>query len=519
MGEGIVKTAINDTPGTLSNAERSELQDLRELYNDTPQGGLFVDRVGCLLRVNPAARRLLQLPHVSPGALLLDLLPIQVRKGWSDFLRSLLESGVAQAVELVFHDIDEPRIVRLEGALTRDGKSIRVLARSVLTASEQMLQRDRLFELSQDLLCIADTSGYFRQVNPAWTHWLGWTEAELLSRPFIELVHPDDRQTTQLVRDDLPVRPVAQFRNRYRHKNGHYEWLSWNAEGVSRGGLIFAVARIVTAEHNAEAELFRANAMRVAAEQLAGVAAWEYDPRKGVLLGMAQVRQLVGLRPGTDSMPTANALSPLPVDVLLSLHQRARRTLRRGEDFDVELKLPTPRGDRQVRIVAGRHRSEGGHWRLVGAVHDLTELRAAESALRHSEARWNAALESAGDGVWDWNVVTDEISFSDPWAAMLHYDPQTLNRSAAYWGGRIHPEDIGRVNEAFLTHAADAQRPYRVDYRILDGRGHWRWVLARGRIIERAPDGTPLRMIGTQSDIQAQKDAYRALRAWQERLR
>ncbi len=105
----------------------------------------------------------------------------------------------------------------------------------------------RLFNLSLDLLCVAGFDGYLRRVNPSWTRVLGWTEAELLSRPVADYMHPDDRELTLQARAGLAKGTlVTGLENRYRCKDGSYRWLSWQSVPESGAATVFAVARDVT---------------------------------------------------------------------------------------------------------------------------------------------------------------------------------------------------------------------------------------------------------------------------------
>ncbi len=112
----------------------------------------------------------------------------------------------------------------------------------------------RAEELSLDLLATADFRGHFRRLNPAWTRSLGYSHSELCARPFLDFVHPDDRERTltetkQLVEAGAVTRS---FRNRYRTRDGSYLWLEWKAQAVAEEGLIYASARDVTAQQEAE---------------------------------------------------------------------------------------------------------------------------------------------------------------------------------------------------------------------------------------------------------------------------
>ena len=96
--------------------------------------------------------------------------------------------------------------------------------------SQEPPLEDRFFELSIDMLCQLDFNGYFKRLNPAWERTLGFTIAELMSRPFIEFVHPDDRERTLNQNSDVRGGGHALgFENRYLCKDGSYRWFLWNA--------------------------------------------------------------------------------------------------------------------------------------------------------------------------------------------------------------------------------------------------------------------------------------------------
>lgn len=110
----------------------------------------------------------------------------------------------------------------------------------------QLRERSRFFELSLDLVCIANTQGNFVELNPAFTQCLGYSNRELLERPFLHFVHPDDHAATLKELEKLTAGvPTLLFANRYRCKDGSYRWLQWRA-APDQSGLIFAVARDVT---------------------------------------------------------------------------------------------------------------------------------------------------------------------------------------------------------------------------------------------------------------------------------
>jgi PAS domain S-box-containing protein len=124
---------------------------------------------------------------------------------------------------------------------------------------EKTEELDRFFSLALDLLCIADTAGYFRRLNPAWETTLGYSLADLEGQRFLDLVHPEDIEPTLAAVAELSAeQTIPTFVNRYRCKDGTYRWIEWRSVPY-QGRLIYAAARDITERKRAEEELRRFN--------------------------------------------------------------------------------------------------------------------------------------------------------------------------------------------------------------------------------------------------------------------
>jgi len=118
----------------------------------------------------------------------------------------------------------------------------------------------RFFSISMDKLCIAGTDGYFKVVNPSWEKVLGYSRQELLSRPYLEFIHPEDREATQDEAAKLAAgHDLISFENRYRCRDGSYRWLHWTATPFLEQGVIYAAARDVTERKQAEQQIHDLN--------------------------------------------------------------------------------------------------------------------------------------------------------------------------------------------------------------------------------------------------------------------
>jgi two-component system, cell cycle sensor histidine kinase and response regulator CckA len=179
--------------------------------------------------------------------------------------------------------------------------------------------------------------------------------------------------------------------------------------------------------------------------------------------------------------------------------------------------------DGQAQGLLGLANKPGGFdedgARLASAFAELLSVALASNrtraALEESEERWQFALEGAGDGVWDWNTQTDEVFYSHRWKEMLGYEDSEIGGHLEEWMRLAHPDDIGPVMTALRRHLAGETPLYSSEHRILCRDGTHKWILDRGKVVSRGPDGQPMRAIGTHTDISERKQAERALREYE----
>lgn len=137
----------------------------------------------------------------------------------------------------------------------------------------------------------------------------------------------------------------------------------------------------------------------------------------------------------------------------------------------------------------------------------VTRLTEATTDARHREMTWLYALEGNQDGVWDWNIVTGEVFFSARWKAMLGYEDAEITGNLAEWDSRVHPDDRDAAYADIQRHIDGLAPVYRNEHRVRCKDGSYKWILDRGRVVAWMPDGKPLRMVGTHTDITERKEA------------
>jgi len=155
--------------------------------------------------------------------------------------------------------------------------------------------------------------------------------------------------------------------------------------------------------------------------------------------------------------------------------------------------------------------SEDG-MRVISTVRDISERKRAVQALRDSEQRWQFALEGARDGVWDWNLITNEVFFSRQWKQMLGYEEHEIADLLEEWDKRVHPEDKARAYADIDKHLKGETPYYQNEHRLLCKDGTYKWILDRGMVVGRDAGGKPTRLIGTHTDITGRKQDEATIR-------
>ena len=180
---------------------------------------------------------------------------------------------------------------------------------------------------------------------------------------------------------------------------------------------------------------------------------------------------------------------------------------------DLEMEAITARGRRIWIHSAGTSVwKDGVLVSRTSVVQNITERKLAQSALQDSENRWKLALESTGDGVWDWHVPSGVEFYSKRLIEMYGFEEGEIASKAIELDQRTHADDRTQMEVARDAHFSGLAPTYFNEHRVRCKDGSWKWVLSRGMLISRDADGKPLRMIGTHTDITERKNAEALIR-------
>lgn len=160
-------------------------------------------------------------------------------------------------------------------------------------------------------------------------------------------------------------------------------------------------------------------------------------------------------------------------------------------------------------LVTAMHDPLGNITGYLGIAKDLTETKKAEAALRASEERFQVAVRGSSDGIWDWNILTNEMYYSPRFKELLGYEDHEIDNVFASLSSHLHPDDEGTVSAAVQAHLTE-KKSYDVEYRLRTKSGEYRWFRARGQAVWNE-QGLAARMAGSITDITEKKTAERAL--------
>ncbi len=134
-------------------------------------------------------------------------------------------------------------------------------------------------------------------------------------------------------------------------------------------------------------------------------------------------------------------------------------------------------------------------------------LASERDSRREAEARWRYAIEGSGDGLWDWDMNSGKVFYSERWKSMLGFSDEDLSGHIDEWSTLVHPDDKQRVLDAVQDHLSGKTHEFEQEYRVRCKDGRWKWILARGMAMPSAPGSGDMRMIGTNVDITERKEA------------
>jgi PAS domain S-box-containing protein len=246
---------------------------------------------------------------------------------------------------------------------------------------------------------------------------------------------------------------------------------------------------------------------------------WDWDIRTNQVYFSPRWKEMIGYADdeiSDDFAEFENRLHPEDHDFVMKqvddyLHGRI-------PTFEFEFRMQHKDGSyRRILVRAASERDEqGAPLRLAGSHTDITERKEGEERIRRSEERFALAAAGTNDGVWDWDMRTNQVYFSPRWKEMIGYADDEISNDFAEFENRLHPDDHDFVMKQVDDYLNGRISTYEFEFRLQHKDGSYRWILVRAALV-RDENGAPLRMAGSHTDITARKEAEEAIRNEQER--
>ncbi len=514
--------------------DHDRLQRLNGLVNGSPDCILILDAAGRLLAHSDAASTLLGL---SAGNSQLANILEWIHVDDLPMIRQRLATGAVAHSPARFEQA-LCRCRNAEGAwqwistvminaLTVPGiEAVIVYVRDATQQVElesELRNRERRFaaltENSDDMIVVVGKDGRVNFESASISRILGYRAKQLTTLRLLRLLHKTYRhRVLGLVRDlmrnrggELTVECLI------RSYNGQYRWI----EAVCVNLLddpdvagILCNARDITVRKGAELE-------RDTAVVCGGIALWDFDvgyrTARWIGVGMPKLFGTV------DGFFTEE-------NYFVNIHPDDRETVRtsydvveRGLANDVQVQFRTRDDDGHWRWIIERGQSAGfnpvtGARLLAGVSIDITGQRATEDQLAAARDQFKFAMESSQTGFYDWDVLNDTASGMDDWCTRHRLPLEGIPGHDARWDSYIHRADLPDVRHKFAAHLRGESEYADLEYRLHCGDDRVIWIMDRARVVQRGPDGRPLRVIGLLVNIEARKRVEQALLASEARL-
>ena len=329
-----------------------------------------------------------------------------------------------------------------------------------------------------------------------------------------ENIHPEDQQQVFDNLTQVFEHGVHQHEYRFKKQDGSYCWMrdelrlikDENNHPVEMVGYWADISDRKLTEQALEKNKERLRRGQV----FANIGTWDWDIQTGDLFWSERIAPLFGYPDGELETSYENFIGAIHPDDRQMVSDAVTACIEQDIAYDIEHRVLWPDGTIHWLHERGAvtRDADGQPQHMLGVVQDIHNHKEAESKLKHSEERFAFAVEGAGDGIWDWDMRSNDMQFSRLYMKMLGYAENELPQHVDTWVGSVHPDDLARVQQNLQEYLEGQTSIYYVELRLRCKDGSYKWILCRGQVVDRDEDKNPIRMIGIHSDITEQKLAH-----------
>lgn len=382
----------------------------------------------------------------------------------------------------------------------------------------------RLVDSVGGMMWLADQDGHAQYCNRTWRNYIGQSRSEAQPDDLEVSIHADDLERVRRSRDRA-LRDLKPYRVTYQLRR--YDGLFRLVEeyGVPRYDIDTDQVELVGLCNDIQRQREVRRRLEEMLEQIRAL----YESALDAIIAIDSRQRIVAFNPAAEKMFGWNAreLIGKPLAWLMPEDQRDRYTEIVAELIDGSQLTYRLEGDTGVAGL----RANGEHFpaeasvsivdtsqgrRVFGIIRDISYRLQAEEQLRRSEERYELAVSATNDGIWDWNIETGAVNFSQRFAQRLGYSVSDVEQMAESFETLIHPEDRSHIRSQMRAHLK-GYGPFDVECRVLTRHAGFRWFRLRG-LARRSDDDRAVYMAGSLSDIHDQRMAEDALREEEKHL-
>lgn len=281
------------------------------------------------------------------------------------------------------------------------------------------------------------------------------------------------------------------------------------------------IIRNITERKHAEVALRDSEKLLTESQRIARMGSWSFNMVDGNLRWSDTMYDIYGVNKEKFPLSIESFITLIHTEDRALTQQWIEQKMKGEKIGELDFRIVLSNGEiRHIRSNGEAVIDANGKFvQMTGTAQDITERKRNEEALQESELRWQFAIEGAGDGLWDWNVSTNEVFYSNQWKSMLGYEDHEIGNTLMEWDSRVHLNDKEWVHKEIEKHFRGETPVYISEHRVRCKDGTYKWILDRGRIVKRTDDGKPQRVIGTHTDITERKRTEEILRESETKFR
>lgn len=382
-----------------------------------------------------------------------------------------------------------------------------------------------LFNQSNDAVFILDLNGNHVAANLTGTKMLGYSQEEILKLSINDL-SAEYTDSDNIFNRLLEGEVIAPYERKIRHKNGSIIDVEINAELIrdvnGKPLHIQSVIRNISERKKIEQQLIKRDLLlKKLSRQIPGVIyQYQYHTDTGknyFPFASENIYDIYEVHPEDvkeDASLVLSKLHPDDHDHVVDSIITSAKTLK---NWEYEYRVILSKGVRWLQGIAHPEKQHDGSVMWHGFITDITDKKNAQIQLHKTREQFQLAIEGSNDGIWDWDLESNELFLSPRYKKMIGYEDHELQNQFGTFEERIHPDDKKHVFDTLELYFENKSLTFELEFRFRHRNNNYIWVLGRGKALRNA-DGKPYRMAGSHTDITSRKMMEETLVESQEQL-